>query len=222
MKIIILHGDDERKLYERLSKFVETAKERSWEVDYLDDGSIKENLSSSSLFGNERFFILRDIKRLGKSDLEWLNKHYADLSGNLIIYHEGVLSVTFLKSLPKDIKIEEFKLPKIIYSFLEGLITGNSEKSIKLMHQVVERDPVEYVFALIAKNYRDLYWVKVDPTSLSYPSWRVGKLKSQSSKFSEEKLKDIIEQLAQIDIDVKTSKADLLSSLDLMILKQLE
>jgi len=29
MKIIVLHGDDERKLYERLSKFIDTAKSRS-------------------------------------------------------------------------------------------------------------------------------------------------------------------------------------------------
>ena len=64
MKIIILHGDDEKKLYERLSKFVEIARSRSWEVDYLDDPkeSIQENLSSTSLFGAERFFKIRNQK----------------------------------------------------------------------------------------------------------------------------------------------------------------
>jgi DNA polymerase III delta subunit len=68
MKIIVLHGEDTNKSYERLKKFINVAKERSWEVDFLDDSnlSIKENLSSSSLFGGERFFILKDIKKLGK------------------------------------------------------------------------------------------------------------------------------------------------------------
>ncbi len=224
MKIIILHGDDERKLYARLQRFVETARERSWEVDYLDDPAVKmqETLSSASLFSNERFFVLRDVKRLGKKETEWLNKKHAELSGNLIIYNEGYISKTILSSLPKDIKIEEFKLPVIIWSFLEHIYPGNSERCVQEFHKIIERDPPEFIFTLIAKLFRDLYWVKTDSSSMPYPPWRISKLKSQSSKFSEEKLKNIISQLAEIDIEVKTSKSDLVSSLDLLIIKQLE
>jgi DNA polymerase III delta subunit len=47
-------------------------------------------------------------------------------------------------------------------------------------------------------------------------------LKYQAEKFGLEKLKQIIGQLSDIDIEVKTSKADLLTSLDLLIVKQLE
>jgi len=224
MKIIVLHGDDERKIYERLQKFIETAKERSWEVDYLDDFSVnlQETLSSSSLFAKERFFILRDIKRLGKKEVEWITKKYAELSGTLIIYNEGYVGKTMLSALPKDIKIEEYKLPVIIWSFFEHLYPGNSERCIQEFHKIIERDAPEFIFTLIAKLFRDLYWVKVDVASMPYPPWRISKLKVQSAKFSEEQLKDIIEQLAVIDIDIKTSKAELVSSLDLLMLKQLE
>lgn len=224
MKIIILHGDDERKLYSRLQRFVETAHNRSWEVDYLDDQAIKlqEALSSTSLFSNERFFILRDIKRLGKKEIEWLNKKYTDLSGNLIIYNEGYISKTILSSLPKDIKIEEFKLPVIIWSFLEHFYPGNSEKCIQEFHKIIERDAPEFIFTLIAKLFRDLYWVKTDAVSMPYPPWRTAKLKVQSEKFKVKQLKEIINKLAEIDIEVKTSKADLVSSLDLLMIKQLE
>ena len=58
--------------------------------------------------------------------------------------------------------------------------------------------------------------------SIPYPSWRVGKLKSQASKFTIEQLKYLIEKLSEIDIKVKTSKADLTNELDLLIIKQLE
>ena len=51
---------------------------------------------------------------------------------------------------------------------------------------------------------------------------KISKLKSQSSKFSEEQLKKIIDLLAKTDVEVKTGKADLILSLDLTILKQLE
>ena len=224
MKTIVLQGDDERRLYERLVKFIETARGRSWEVAYLDDPSlsIQEQLSSSSLFGNERFFIIRDITRLGKKELEWLNKKSKGVSGNLIIYHEGYISQAILKSLPKDTKIEEFKLPVILWNFLDGLYPGNSVKSIKQFHQLIEKEAPEFIFTLMSKLFRDLYWAKTDAASLPYPNWRVGKLKGQALKFTNDQLKLLIEKLAEIDIRVKTSKADLTDELDLLIIKQLE
>ncbi|MGA2910714.1 MAG: hypothetical protein ABSE04_02885 [Candidatus Microgenomates bacterium] len=224
MKIIILHGDDEKKLYERLSKFTEVAKQRSWEVSYLDSSSlsIQEQLRTSSLFSAERFFIIRDITRLDKKGLQWLSEKSKDLTGNLIIYHEGYISQGILKSLPKETKVEEFKLPVILWNFLDGLYPGNSEKSIKQFHKLIEKEPPEFIFTLIAKLFRDLYWVKVDALSIPYPSWRVGKLKPQASKFTIEELKNLIDKLADIDIKVKTSKTDLLSALDLLIIKNLQ
>ena len=224
MKIIVLHGDDERKLYARLQKFIETARSRSWEVDYLDDVSLKlqEALSSTSLFSNERFFVLRDIKRLGKKEIEWLNKKYTDLPGNLIVYHEGYIPKTLLSSLPKDVKIEEFKLPVIIWTFLEHIYPGNSKQSILEFHKIIERDAPEFIFTLIAKLFRDLYWAKVDSNSMPYPTWRSAKLKVQSSKYSEEQLKGLIERMSEIDIEVKTRKSDLVTALDLLMIKRLK
>jgi DNA polymerase III delta subunit len=224
MKIIVLHGDDERRLYERLTKFVDSAKGRSWEVTYLEDPSLslEEQLSYSSLFGAERFFILRDIARLGKKELDWISKKSKGLPGNLIIYHEGYVPQTILKSLPKDTKIEELKLPVILWNFLDNLYPGNSEKNIKQFHQLIEKEAPEFIFSLIAKLFRDLYWVKTDATSLPYPAWRVGKLKPQASKFTIDQLKDFISNLSEIDIKVKTSKANLVSELDLLIIKKLQ
>jgi DNA polymerase III delta subunit len=212
VKIIILHGEDSIKSFERLSKFIESAKKRGWEI--ITD----EFPNTPSLFGNDRLIIYRDYKLLGKNDV----KNFDRFDGTLVIYHEGILNQTFLKSLPKNTKIEEFKLPVILWNFLDGLYPENSVRSIKIFHQIIERDAPEFVITLMAKLFRDLYWVKTDPSTLPYPSWRVGKLKSQSSKFTIENLKLIIENLSDIDIKVKTSKADLVSELDLLIIKQLE
>lgn len=230
MRIIILHGDDTEKSYVRLKKFINVARERSWEVVFLDDSnlSIEESLASSSLFGNERFFILRAIKKLGKTDFDWLRKRYKDLSGNLVVYNEGQLTQAEIKSFQslrssgQGFKIEEYKLPVFIWNFLDGLYPGNAAKSVKLLHKVIEKQAPEFIFTLIAKLFRDLYWVKVDPVSIGYPSWRISKLKSQSAKFTKLMLTGFIDSLATIDIKVKTSKADLVSALDLLIIKQLE
>lgn len=232
MKIIFLHGEDTNKSYERLHKFIETAKKRSWEVNYVDESNLllQETLSSVSLFATERFYILRDVRRLGKKEIEWLNKKYADLSGNFIIYHEGTVGSAFLKSLPKDTKVEEFKLPKVIFLFLESFYPGNFKSCLMAFHKVVEIEPVEFVVALLARHLKDLYLVKVDVAEAAideralkgYPSWRISKLRNQSKNFSKEELKSIISDLAEIDILSKTSKLNIINSLDLLIVLKLK
>ena len=224
MKIIILHGDDTAKSYARLQKFITVAKERSWEVTYVDDSgvSFEEALSATSLFDKERFFILKDAKKLNKNELSWLNKKSAELSGTLIVYNDNTLNATLIKSFPKDSKIEEFKLPVLLWNFLDGLVPGNYTREVSVLHKITERQPVEFIFSLMARHFRDLYWVKSDAGSAGLPFWKINKLKSQAALFSEEKLKEILNLLAEIDIKVKTSKASLVDELDLFIIKQLE
>lgn len=224
MKIIILHGDDTEKSYARLKKFIDVAKERSWEVAYIDECSqaFEEILSSASLFGSERFFILKDIKKLSKKNLEWLKKSYSKLSGNLIVYSENSLNVSTIKSFPTDAKVEEFKLPVLLWNFLDSIVPGRTEYCVKTLHKIVEKEPAEFVFSLITKHFRDLYWVKVDAGSAGFPFWKLNKLKSQASQFSLEKLAQVIELLANIDYKTKTFKTELISELDLFIIKHLE
>lgn len=224
MTIILLHGEDEVKSYERLQKFIETAKGRSWEVVYLDNSvlTFAEALSSAPLFVGERFFVLADIKKLGKKESEWLRKKYKELNGNLVIYHPGIIPVSLINSLPKDIKTEEFKLPKLVFEFLEAVRPKNQKRAIELLHGLSKKDAPEFTFSLLAKHIRDLYWVKVESGSLPYPSWRVGKLKNQANFFEVDKLKELIESLAQIDVEAKTSQSEIIPSLDLLLATKLE
>ena len=224
MKIILLHGEDTIKSYERLKKFIDTAKNRSWEVVNVDQSptSFEETLSSTSLFGNERFFILRDIKKIGKKESIWLEKNYKLIDGNLIVYHEGTAGVTFVKSLTGSVVVEEFALPKLIWAFLDDIKYGNSTKCLQDFHKIIKRDAPEFVFTLISKLFKDLYWVKVDSASMPYPQWRIDKLKRQSAGFTPDQLLGIINSLAEIDVSVKTGNGDIVSALDLMLIKQLK
>jgi len=212
MRIIVLHGDDTAKSYDRLTKFIDTAKARSWEI------VTNEFPNTPSLFGAERLIVYRDYKLLTKQDV----KNFDRFDGTLVIYHEGVVPLTFLKSLPKDTKIEAFELPKILFTFLESFYPGNSKRSIQLLHQLVKTDAVELVFFMLCRHVRDLYWISIDPASSQFPSWRAGKLKTQASKFIVQQLQQLISLFSDIDISVKTSKTDLLTSLDFLIVKQLK
>ena len=211
MKIIVLHGDHITKLYARLNKFIEAAKKRGWEI--VND----EIIQTPSLFNIERLTILRKYTLLAKKDIPNILK----IPGTLVIYNDGAIPQTFLKTLPKETKsghtvvIEEFKLPKIIWNFLDNV-------SVKLLHEVIKTEPVEFVFSILAKRFRDLYWVQVSPETLSYQPWQISKLKKQSEKYTTSRVEQIINKLAEIDVKVKTSKADLVSELDLLLIKSLE
>ncbi|MEK7061198.1 MAG: hypothetical protein AAB954_00895 [Patescibacteria group bacterium] len=205
MKIIVLHGDYTTKLYERLTKFIEVAKKRNWEI-------VNDLISQTpSLFNKECLTIVRKYNSISKSDI----RNIVKAPGTLVIYNEGNVSQLFLRELPKDAKIEKFELPKIIWNFLDNI-------SVKLLHEIIKTEPIEFVFSVLAKRFRDLYWMKVSEDTLTYQPWQIGKLKRQAQKYSVETLKEIINKLAEIDIKVKTSKADLISELDLMLIKSLE
>ena len=51
MKIIVLHGNDTNKSYERLTVFTNEAKKRGWKVT---DFSLEE-ITNQTLFGEESF-----------------------------------------------------------------------------------------------------------------------------------------------------------------------
>lgn len=218
MKIIVLHGDDAEKSYERLTKFIDTAKKRNWEI------ITNEFPNTPSLFGTDRLIIYRDFKLLTKKEID----NFVRFDGTLVVYHDGVLPMTFLKLMPKDFKLEKFELPKLLFVFLESFYPGNSTRCLKLLHDLTNSQAIELTFFMLSRQLRDLYWISIDPNTNHFQSWQASKLKTQASKFTNvqasaiDNLKLIISKLADIDIKVKTSKTDLLASLDLLIVKQLE
>lgn len=226
MKIIILYGDYLTKSYERLSKFVEVAKNRNWEINYLDGGEVlnlPEKLSTPSLFQKEVLYILKDSKKIKKNDLKWLNKNFEKLPGTLVIYEEGSLGKDLITLLPKEAKKEEYKLPRLIFTFLDSFYPGNNKKCLELLHDLIKNEPIEFIFALFSRHLRDLYWVLTEEKSLKYDSWRKDKILKQAKYFKNQKeIANIINFLANADIEAKTSQTNLIDSLDLLIATKLE
>lgn len=212
MKTIVLTGDDTLRSYQRLKKFLEEVKKRGWEILY------DQFPYTPSLFGKNRLTVYRDYKLLTKNDLKSIGK----FEGTLVIFHEGVIPPPFLKSLPKDTKVEEFKLPVLVWNFLDSLIPGNGEKLLKSFHQIIEKQPPEFIFTMIGRRFKELFWVSVDQVSIGYPAWRLSKLISQASKFKDGQLRELIEILAKVDVETKTGKAELTNELDLMLLTKLQ
>lgn len=225
MNIILVHGDNTEDSYKRLLTFIDEATKRNWKIEKIDKSSKKELtflLKSDSLFSEERLYIVYGINSLSSKDKEWLKHDSNDIDGTLVIYEKSLVSASLLKLLPKAYREEKYELPKLIFKFLDSFYPGNKEECIKLFHQVITTYSIEFVFTLLGSRVKDLYWVKVEPSKIPYPSWRVARLENQAGYFDNDHLKKILNNLAAIDVDVKTSKATLTESLDLLIIRELE
>jgi hypothetical protein len=224
MKIIVLHGDDINRLSIRLSSFVGECQKRGWEVlrDHKDSMALKEALRSKDLFSSDKIVICDDLKMIDKKFLSWLDSSAKDLPATLIICSAKTLTSTFLKSLPKGTVVENFELPKIIWKYLDSLIPGNADNSLRLLHELLETQASDFVFYMLTRHFRDLFWVISDEKNCPYQGWRLSKLKTQASKFGISNLQDIIENMAQIDIRCKTSKSNLKDELDLLFALKLQ
>ena len=161
MKIIVLHGDDYLKSYDRLQVFVKTARKRGWNIKKITDNSqnIPDALVQDSLFEKEKLVVINNSNLINKSTLNWFKKKSESINATLVIYQDKTLSKTFLKSLPKVDKEEEYKLPKIIWTFLDSFYPGNIKVILSLLHDLIKKQPIEFIFMLLVKHLRDIYWV---------------------------------------------------------------
>ncbi len=212
MRISLIHGEDKEKAYARYIELIDASKKKNFKIVQITD---LKNVVNQSMFEEKQVFTLSKPNKVGINDWKWLSKNAEKYNSNLLIFYEGNSPIGVLKQLPKDTKIEKFDLPKILFGFLDSF-------NLKVFNDLVKIEPVELVFHLLARRLRDLYWVKVSPETLQMQDWQKSKLISQANKFSEEKLKEIISELAEIDVKSKTSDADLKSSLDILIIKYLK
>jgi DNA polymerase III delta subunit len=223
MKLFILHGDNLTDSYARLAKFISAAKKRGWEIVKVNEElkSLSEVLVSQNLFVSEKLVIIENINKVSAKNLKWLKNNIRTLEGNLVVYHPAILNKTQIDKLPKPDKTEEFKHPKLLWSFLDSVYPGNARNTIILFEKVVETEPEELVFAMLARHLRDLYWAKTDYNSMNLPAWRKGKLKNQANKYTDGKLEEIISYLAEIDVLTKTSDTGLKKELDFLLAREL-
>ena len=224
MKVYLLHGDNEIAIKKRLDSLIQEAKKIGLDVEKID---LDTNLTLTEIAGRQGLFgesaiVIENPGRFPKKDIVAFFKIKETFSGTVIFYQSGFLTNTFLEFLPKNVNIELFKLPKFIYKFLDSIYPGNSENALLMLHRLADNQPGELIMYLLARLLRDLYLLKIDAKALTYPDWRILKLDNQAKEFSLKKLNRLIKKLSEVDVRIKTSKEDLISSLDLLIISELE
>ncbi len=222
MNLYFIHGENHLASYEKLQEYVNKGRNKGWEVVEISDknSNVSDMLRSSSLFGGRRLVILKDYKLLGDQAIELLNTSKEE--AEVIIYHTGIIPVTFIKKLKNVKKNEQYKLSKFLWKFIDSFFPGNVKNCLMYFHKSVETDPPEMIFSILSGQIRDMFLVLYSDKPLPYPTWRLSNIKHQAEKFGKNKIKEVIGELAEIDLKVKSSSSDLKDELDLYIVRKLE
>lgn len=210
--IILIHGDQLEQSRNKLNEYKEAAKDKELRVvdgKRADQTHLLQALESRSLFGNDTAVIiegfLSNAKKREKTFLNTLEK-LVDVGSttDVILYEEKEIDKTTIGKLGKNIRIELYKTPVVLFQFLESLRPGNPQVSLDAFTQTVVTEPVEVVFILIIRRIRQLIEVADNSTPVGLQDWQAARLTSQARHFTIKQLVAMHEQLLNIDIAIKT------------------
>jgi len=234
--LYLLYGDNKTASRERRISLMNEYRDKKAEIEVLegkniDVGRLKEILAARSLFGQEKVVfidnLLSGLKILPrKAAKNELISYLADLDKevDLVLWEGKQINKSILSSVA-NFKTEVFKIPNIMFSFLDGL-GFDKEKSWEKWQKLLTGSSEEFVFLMIIRQVRFLYLSKFDKL-LSGPSdfkrlagWQVSKLTRQAKLFSINELAILYRKCLKIDMEIKTgaSALGLKSELEKLIL----
>jgi DNA polymerase III delta subunit len=228
MKGYIFHGENVVESRKKLIEWEERARQKGWDLVRFEGINLKKNelleaLCFQNLFFKKQLFVIENFFSSGKNATYEAIKIGTKLTtgDQVIIFWEGdLIDREKIKKLAQYFTIQEFRLSPSIFKFLYSLSPNNTKQVMEFFTKARKENPEELILAMMARHIILLLWAKLDPESLSLPSWQQNKLKKQARLFSEEELKRLVAQLLSIDRMQKTAKTseDLILPLDLVLL----
>ena len=209
--MIILHGEDAIKSYDRLTVLTGELKSKQVEVvtqdaEEIDITQLRQELGSSGLFGSSKCFVIKDLfsgtKTKNKDKLlEVLNQV---TNHEIILWENKGLAATTLKKFP-NAKVEAFSINPVIFKFLDSLQPMNTKNILlswkKLLNEGTEP---EFVFAMIVRQIKLLIQAKSDPSYIKLAPYPSRLITQQATYFTLNHLLDLYQKLYDIDVKIKT------------------
>lgn len=177
-----------------------------------DITSLTQSLTSNSLFGTETLIVLDNlISKLGRKTS--LITQYAKIingrsdDAHVVLWEEKELSVTSLKNFTGQVKPELYKLPVILWQFLDTLKPGAVKNSLTLLKQILEQEAPELIWSLMTKRVTHLLYIREGVISADLQSWQAGRLTSQAKAFTMEKLQLLNRRLLDAEFEFKSGRS---------------
>lgn len=224
--ITVLHGDSFVASRNHLNQLVsehklkENSETIKLQAKQLNLETLTQALESQSLFGNQKLVVIENLLTLPRSKQkdQMIDLVLNNQAENLLLWEKKAITSAVKKKLVKA-RVQEFKAPKVIYSFLDSLKPSTPKISLNFFHQAIAKDAVELIFYLLSRRIAQLIQALDDPASLKGAPWQLGKLKSQAKAFSLEQLLKLHQNLLNLDYQIKSGQTplSLTTHLDLLL-----
>ncbi len=221
--VTLLHGDDNVSSRTAFANLKDKGSV-NFDAEGLSLLDFSQTVSGMGLFKDtKKIFIENLFSKKVKSFIEVIDLiNESSKSLEFYIWNDSEVSVK-QASVVKNLKVENFKLPKNLWTFLDNIRPGNPT-SISLFHKVLEEADENVIFSMIVRQFRLLLSVysnirAIDEAKRMAP-WQRGKLQRQAQSFSEESLLTTYKKLFEIDQKHKTGLLDipLSKSIDFFLL----
>lgn len=213
--IILLHGDNTEASRAELNRIRSTAANK--EIRELDGRTadavhLTQALESHSLFGGDTLVIIENLfGKLGRKTK--IIEELAEIilrsatSCDIVLWENKEIGVTVSKSLGPKIQNKLYKIPVIIFQFLDSLHPGNSKNSLELYEKLKSGDAPELIFSMMVRRVRQLMEIcdKVLPPGVQ--PWQLSRLTSQAKLFSIKELIAQYQNLLTIEYSIKSGSS---------------
>lgn len=208
--LIIICGEDSISAYNYFVNLKKKYRQENYEIFELKADEI-ENITSwmgeaNALFSLKKVFFTQELnKKISKKQNLKINKIVEEIINNKnieVVDFEPEIQARLLKFSKKAV-IKEFKPSENIFKLQDSLYPGNLKNFIYILNKL---DTEEYfIFNMLIKHIRNLILVKNNIIDKKLASWQLLKLKSQASKWDNEKLINFYDGFFKIDLQQKTS-----------------
>jgi len=228
--INIFHGDDYITSRQELNQALETNLNNQTEIIKLNAKSLTlesltQTLESSSLFNNKKITVIFQLFSLprSKNKTSLIELVLKNPDKTIYIWETKTLTPANLKLVSKKegVNLKSFKLPVVLFKFLDSIKPENSKTTLNLFHQTLKTNPVELIFYMLSRRLSQLIQAKDNPKTIKAAPWQINQLKSQAKSFpSIDYLIKLHSKLSLLDYQTKTgqSPVDLTTNLDLLLI----
>jgi DNA polymerase III delta subunit len=225
--ITLIHGDNIEISRNELNRLKNSAHGEIRNLDgrNIDETNLTQALESSSLFGGEKTVIIENLfGKLGRKVklIEKLAQIIKNSAANseIILWEDKEVGKTVISSLGSGIKVAEFKIPVIIFKFLDALSPNHAKILLELFDELKKQDAPELIFSMIVRRFRQLIMLSDGEIPEGLQSWQTGRLTSQAKQFTLEKLMVMYKRLLDIEFSIKSGNSafDMTRQIELFII----
>lgn len=223
-KITVYSGEDIVSSRKAFLEHIQSLTDDNFELTKINGKGLTEeflelSLSSSSLFGLKKVLIIENLLLSQKSkEKDKLIEKIKSFPDSAIVFWESKEFSKADQLKHPNFIFKNFKLPQILFKFLDKIVPNNKEVNLKNFHQVIKQVDPAYLFLMIIRQFRLLIMVSDNETS-GMQSWQISNLLKQAKEYTKDNLINIYKKLLEIDLKQKTSQSPngLVYELDLLL-----